>query len=472
MGVLDRATKKRIGYLFVLLVLLVFTVINLSFTHPMSSDLFERGRVTSFMAETGWLPTGNLAYTTQDYPYVYPLGFDALVAILVVLSGSTIPITWQILSISLALILFVLGSRFSEYFLNDKWFAFLAGLFMVFTPRVLRLIAVPLPETLGLMLSLATLYLLLKKKYFPASFMASLLLLTHFRSSINFAIVLGLFLLFSIPKKNRMLSFKDTFNFLAIPTVIGLFWWGPKLSFLLNIQAIENPLVFGYTLFSVLGYAIIFSLLILPIAFKTNPQKVIAAWFSVYFAILLYSLYSELPMLALRQLTFAFIPAGILAAMFFKHASKHYFLRPLISMFFLFIVVAGLTYGLGFQSPITNAEILATKHLDRLPGENVMSGFISGYYIPAITSKRIVIGAFLEGIPDSNQRLQDTISFLQSEDEAEFKSILNKYEIDAVFLSRYELNGAYTTYLSKDKFSTQGFSKVLDSKKAEIYTVN
>ncbi|MBN1160048.1 MAG: hypothetical protein JXA43_02295 [Candidatus Diapherotrites archaeon] len=460
----------KINLLFFLMVVLAaISVVVLQFNTFMSSDLFERARVSYYISEMSRLPTHNQALG-GTVPYTYPLLFDVFSASLMQVTGLEALTIWQGFSMFLSVGFFMVAYSLAKKFVPDWKYAALAGMFTVFAPRLFRLIAIPIPETFGLFLILLTLLLLLEDRYKLASVSAAALVLMHTRSSINFIPILLIFIVFAYSYKNSF-DYKKVLKFLSFPVFAAVVFWLPKLLFLQRLSFVENPFVLGFQPFNVVGYSLLLSLVAVPFVYKDKKIRPITIWFVFYFAILFMSLVFGNTMFAYREFTFAIFPAAVLAAIVLKKISKSYFFRPLIIVFLLIVIFNAVSLGVNYAPPASDADIAAAVYHRSIEPARIMSGFVSGYYIPWYSLNSVVVGAYMEGLPNANQRISDTRDFFESENPEEAAYILSRNNVDYVYLSQFELYGLYSQLFKEEKMSSRYFSKIQTSNLNETYRV-
>ncbi len=157
-----------------------------------------------------------------------------------------------------------------------------------------------------------------------------------------------------------------------------------------------------------------------------------------------------------REIVYAFIPIAGLAAAFI--ASKREYLRllaPIAGVAFLVMLVVNLETYPSIDAP----DVGALKFLKNSRDKTVMGSYLEGYGIPVISGKKVVVGAFMEGVPDAEERISDLNEFLSTNDPARARSLAEKYGTKTILIGRLETRNFYGKKFDLNKFDAPEFDK-------------
>lgn len=384
----------------------IFLIIFLSklyFVYPITSDSFERMRISSeiiFSQKFPLIDTSSIPARMHLYPPLFDLfisSFSLLTALSVIVATD---ISSYIFSAIFILSLFKLT--------NSP----LAPILAFSSPWIFHRFLTPISETMAISLLPSFIYLLKDwKKYI----LAFILLLIHIRTFVFATFVL---LFIQIEKFGSLVSTL----FLISSSII--FYFIPKFF---------NPLVNIQSIFDVLGPIMPF---ILPIIFISNNKlnkTIFLANLPTFFLMPNY----------FRQFLYFFMPATLS----FNHLKNKW-----INLLLPSIVSIILLMNLAYYSPPTDAsKISLIGIMSFFEGNTVASSYSDAYQI-SFYNKSVILGAFAENLPDFDSRYYDLNNILSGN-----LSKAEKYGINYIFTSKKQnlplvaVNNNYYIYSLKNK---------------------
>ncbi len=416
---------------------------------PLTSDAFERSRVAEGL-QAGVLPQTTAAGGTG---YNYPLLFDFLLASLSALLGLPSFAALNVLSlffgIAFAALFFILARQIA----GGKAAVFAAGAALL-SPLLFYRTVTPISETFGVFLFLLAVFAFLKKNNALCFFVLATLAFSHYRS-LSTAVAVLFFL--SIFQKRfwdfaKTASLPSAYFALVVPKSFGI----------ANPWVIE-PDLFVYFTPVLLAIAAIGKIAVCRGFFDSKKRekeletlKILAAFFLGGLVFVFFAPF------AFRQLVYLVFPAALLAGIFFGRLEE--FAESLakkaaarfagIVVFIAFVALAvfsffGILYA---RAPPFNAgEIGAFSALKFIDGETVLAPFNYNYAIPYYSGKKVVVGAFAEGLPDGQKRIDDLRDFFHGASSVEKRAVVEKY-------------GAKIICLDLKNYSERNFAGVLGEK--------
>jgi len=452
--------EKRAVWLLLGVCLAALLVPLLRLDSYVTSDLWERQRVAEQILDTGFLPEKNTAYAPES-PYVYPPAFDLWLA-----AGKSLGVDYllalKVLAVALGLLLAYFAYQLSRHFFRHE-IALLSAFFIFFMPRVFRLTMQPLPETVGLLLFVVTLHFACKNKMKWAGLFAAMLLFFHVRSFFNVLLVAAI-LFYSVQGWNglKRLKWLVLVPLLATP----LYWW-QRLQGLETGNVGGNAFVAEWSLLQLFGPAILLAAFYVLFWFKYKRYMPLLNWVAVYVAVYLGSLLAGQKATAFRELTYLFVPVGLLAgALVWRLRALN---RWIIPFTLLFSLGYCLYVNFNVASPVEKEAIQALAIAAKGPGNVVLSDFVTSYAVPLVTGKKVVIGAFLEGVSHARERLADGQLFLATPQVGQAQAIMKKYGAKMTVLGKTATRQWLPFPVEFRKFESEGFSKTYDNGSTQAY---
>ncbi|HIH15969.1 MAG TPA: hypothetical protein HA252_01035 [Candidatus Diapherotrites archaeon] len=452
---------KAIGLLLVVC-LAALLVPFARFDQFVSSDLWERQRVSAEILENGFVPEKNMAYSPSA-PFLYPPSFDLLLS-LAVATGADYLSAVKVLSLAVGVSL-----AFFAYLLSRRFFrpeiALLSAFFVFFMPRVFRLSLQPIPETLGLLLFVVTLYFASTNRLKLAGLFASALMFYHTRSFFNLLLVSGI-LFHSL---HGVQGLKKMKWLLALPLLFSLAYWLERLPAAFKSTQLLNPFVSEWSLLQVLGPQALLAAFYLVFWWKYARYKPLIHWTGAFVLLYVAALGTGNKTLAFRELTYLFVPVGLLSsALVWRLRALKGFIVPLALLFSL-----GYAFYLNFNPayPLEKEGVQALSMASRQGFGAVLTDFVTGYGVPGIAHKKTVIGAFMENLPDANQRLLDAKEFLSTSSPETAVAHMKKYRAGTAFLGRLAAENQWGLDTDYTKFDSPSFNKVYDNAFTKGYSL-
>ncbi|MFQ5406648.1 MAG: hypothetical protein ACE5DI_05840 [Candidatus Micrarchaeia archaeon] len=421
--------KKRVALAFVSAWVLTIVFAQLYYATPITSDAFERVRVAEAISQ-GILPQST---AIGDGNYNYPLLFDFLLASFSALLGAQLFTALNVLSIFIAIATVLTVFLIAKRLANEKIAAF-STILLFLSPWIFYRFVTSIPETMGILLFLLVFHTFSSKKnhsLFPSFFLLSTLLLTHYRSFATSVAVLFFYSLFS--KKFFALA-----KVALIPTMAFLFLL-PKSFQVSNPWVIEGgPLDYFSPFLILLAAAGLFvflnSLFEKKEQSEENAELVLASFVLGSFALIPFAPF------VFRQMVYLVFPTVFLGGVFLekivsplKKKGRVLQIGLLASSVAISILVLGTI--LHRAAPFTSNELQTFSALKLEEGNVVLAPFTYNYAIPYYSSKKIVVGAFAEGVPDGSQRAYDLWNFFSKNSSSKLKKeIVSKYNADILCL--------------------------------------
>ncbi len=448
----------------VLLVAVCLAALLVPFTRLdafVTSDSWERERVAQEILSTGFLPEKNTAYA-PEVPYLYPPAFDLLVAGGLAWVGDYL-LVLKVLSLAVGL-----AFAFFTYLLSKRFFrpeiAVMSAFFAFFMPRLFRLLLQPIPETLGLLLFVAALYFAARNKPKLAGLIAAGLLFYHTRSFVNLLIVAAL--LFHAVSGTKGL--KRLKYLIVFPLVLSPLYWLQKIPAVLQSSTLLNPFLSEWSLLQTFGPAAVLAVFYLLFWGQYKRYKPLVHWMGAFILVYAFGTLTGNKTLAFREMAYAFVPIGLLsAALLWRLKAVNRWIIPFALLFSL-----GYCFYLNFNPgyPLEKEGVAA---LGFLAGNGpILSDYVTGYGIPLAAGNKAVIGAFLENLPDGNQRLADARRFLETRTPGEAQGILRKYGARLTLLGRTATRQWLGFPVDFDKFGDPAFNKTYDNGTSQAFALN
>ncbi|MFH1106775.1 MAG: hypothetical protein V1787_02670 [Candidatus Micrarchaeota archaeon] len=376
---------------------------------PVTSDAAELARQSAHMTshQTVLVPSTSVGAGLAQYPPAFAI----LLAETSLLTGADAFLSLNILSYAFALALVlstVLLTRRMGCGETESW---IAGASVVFMPLLFYRAVTPIAETLGLVLFALAVSAFDSGRYRLAGFLLLALPFSHFRSfavAASAVLALGLF-------SGRL---KAAIAVIALPTVLFV------LMVPLSALGLQNPWVTVLPPEGVLGWLVL-SAAVLGAAHSLVVRREGAddVTKSVISAFALTSLAAPF---AFRQLAYLFPVAA-------KFTARLASVDVRVAMSFLVLGSLAVVQAAEYRSPpFIHCEIAAFGALDSFDGAVVLAPFRESNILPLYASKKVVVGAFAESVPQAGERLQDTWSYYYRAGGAERTALAGKYGVSLV----------------------------------------
>ncbi len=443
------APQSLPAYAIPLMLVAITILLQLAQLHygtPITSDAFERMRIAEGLQQ-GIAPQW-AAIGAENNAYNYPPLFDYLLASTSALMGISTFKAINALSLLFGAALFLLAFVFSRHLFGEK-IAIFSAIAISLSPWLAWRTITPISETLGIFLFALSILLFLKKKNELCLISLLALFLAHYRS---LAVTLLALLLIAVFSK-RIFEFA---KIAALPAILFAFFV-PKTAFITNPWVIE-PNIFEYFSPALIALSIGGAAVLASKAWNKKTRKEI--WFptlalaSMAFAALALSLVAPFPF---RQTVYLVFPAAILAGAMaeFAFAQAERFgtlAKAGLAILLLAAIFATHSSTLASKAAPFNAdEAKLFSALKYTEGKSVVAPFNYNYAIPYYSGKKVAVGAFAEGLPDGQARVNDLWEFYRGAGTQRQKEILQKY-------------GAQIICLDLKRFSEKEFEGVLGNK--------
>ncbi len=452
-------------YFFAFFIAIAFLVLfSLIVQNPLpAADQMERARVAREVVATGSLPVLNQAYGPA-VPNTYAPAFDLLVASLSIFSGVEFTLIWNVLSFILLFLLFTYSFKLSRLFLPHTHSLYAACLVAVL-PWIFRRVISPLPESFGLVLFLLLLYYAFRRNFTALAIIFPLLAILHYRSFLTFAAVYIAFSAWFLMR--RKASAAELLKPAPLAATVLLVWFAPRLSSF-AFSPISNPWLIPYSLFDMFSYALFFAALFLAVEFFALRR--LSAVSLIFIAGAALAFMPVLGDTAFRMAAYIFFPAAFMSAAFIRFVESKTKPAAGLALFVLLFAALALTSRpIVFENDFFSADYVASMRvLGEFPAngnEIVLTDFVSGYAVPYYSGKAVVAGAFLEALPDADERANET--FVAFKNCSFPRALVEKYNAALVLITKK----ARELGCSNPVFE-QSVSKVYDSGQQQAYLLN
>ncbi|MDO8647952.1 MAG: hypothetical protein Q7R70_06090 [Candidatus Diapherotrites archaeon] len=405
--------------------------------YPFVPDVFERMRIANFIIEKGSIPAFDQQILPSGAPYVYPPLVDYFLAFISIITGQPVFTAWKIAAFLIFLFFLAGFIKFCRLFLNDGQTAF-AIIILFFIKIVFVRFTTYVAETMALGFFIWFLYFLYKRKAIPAGIILGLIALAHFRTFSVSILVLLIFAVFLAFKKEKVLI---PFKAFAASIIIWIWWYVPNINSLLGLHNYtdftQNFLADFLTIPRLLFWVLlIFFLVFFYFKRKSNDsEKLHFLYFIGLVPLLFVFLFYFIPVVPapLRFMMFAMIPSVLLCAIGWDFAFSKVSKNQLVSLIVLSAVAFALFYPIIPASVYSGEHAMLADFIGKSQGKNAsvlapdtLSAFLS------FKGFNVMTGAYLERIPDAEQRLIDWDYFSRTLDP----KILEKYNANCFVLFR------------------------------------
>ncbi|MCX8158113.1 MAG: hypothetical protein N3D73_00405 [Candidatus Diapherotrites archaeon] len=389
-------------------------------------DQFERARIVGKIIETENYPV-NIEIYKPTPKNNYPPLTDMLLSIFVIMSDiEIINILKTISAIALLLIIFIITQLILKK--EDIKVKIFITISFLLTPWITRLIIIPLAETLGVILFLINIYLIKDGKEKLLVIFLPILLLTHIRTFILFCLLLAISLINKvILEKKNFGHIKHLVISFLIAIIIFLAIFGlPKSPIIKNFWVLNYGVKDVLSLLFFVGITII-SFLVTKIDRLKNYEK---EW--IFFTILILAFYL---IRVSGENSFRLITYTAFFLCYFTIKTINKKTDEKISAIIITFFTLGLfaTNTVFYENFNYDKELIdSINFLKKYEHKVILSDYSTSYLIPYYTKNKVVIGAFLESLEDANERA--LLSYNAFHDCEKFENLLDKYDIDIVFI--------------------------------------
>ncbi len=409
------------------LLVLSLAAAQIYYNGPATSDAYERARIAESL-QNG-IPPESTAIGASGYNY--PLLFDALLASTSSLFGLSSLDTLDVLSLFFGICLALLVFVFAKKLAGPEVGAFAAAATLL-SPWVFYRLVTPISETLGLLLLLLTAFLFVKQKNALCFLSLAALALSHYRS-----LAVALAVLFFIAVFSR--RFFDFAKIAALPA--GYFLFVVPKSFNITNPFVYERGIFYYFTPALAALAVAGALLLAHNVWKNRKEeletaKIVAAFF------LGALVFVPFVPFAFRQSVYLFFPVALLSGIALgalktwleNFLGRDYGARAFLAAFtgLLLASTIAVIKSPDGPHPPSAAEIHAFSSLKNADGTVVLAPFTYNYAIPYYSGKKVVVGAFAEGLPDGQARINELWNFFGGAVLEEKKRILREYNVDLI----------------------------------------
>ncbi|MCD6229200.1 MAG: hypothetical protein J7K00_00155 [Candidatus Diapherotrites archaeon] len=490
----DEATGKSLPFNRVDAVsLLILFTLNLAAISKSAfflvSDQWERAATVAEIIRTTSFPFLNFTYG-QPITHIYSPLFDVFSAQLSILSGLDVSVVWMVMSFFFIASFYFISRRIADRFIKNPMSSRLTGLVVCLLPWVLMRSFAPIPETVGLLLFLTAVLFFIESN--PVQFAVILvpLVLFHGRSFLS---VSGLVLIFFAADMFKGQKPSKAFLFgIGLAALATSFWWVPIFGEILSVNPLENPWISEYNPLMLFGAAAVFAFFgLLSAHSRKGYLKYAWIWILAAYAMYVVGEVTGKNILKFRELAYGFFPVAFFSVLFLMRSGRFgskicknenmqlFKLKKYSTAVFLTLMLFSSAWIITSRyPPIDDFDCSAMSAMASATGFEdgiVLAGFTPGYGIPVISGKKIVIGPFMEQLPDSQERLFDANLFFEDPGPGNGKGnadrILEKYNANLVYVSRSETL-KFGSQKIKMLDANQNLNKLIENPYSKVYSFN
>ena len=385
---------------------------------------------------------------------------------------------------------YLVSKRLAYTFIKSPVFSQITGLAVCLLPWIMMRSFAPIPETVGLLFFEITVLFFVKSN--PIKFTSILVSLSLFHGR-SFFSVIGLVVIFlcadafSKKKPNTKFILGIIFSIL-----VTSFWWVPIFGNILEVSSLKNLWISEYNPIMLFGAAAIFSLFGLFIFSQTNLDrkklKYIGIWLIAAYAMYIIGTITGKNVLKFRELVYGFFPIAFFSVLFLTNIKKSKIkksehntknqnnmqleIKKYSTAVFLILMLISSAWVINSRyPPIDVFDYSAMNTMADFKGTMVLTGFTSGYGIPIISEKKVIIGPFMEQLSDAQERLSDVDDFFKYSTDSNKIKILEKYNADLVYISRFEILEFGKTNVQILNNENK-LDKIFENPYSKIYSVN
>ena len=440
-----------------------------------SADMYYKWQITDEIVQNRAIPYEDLS-ASEPRKHVYPPLFDILTAQLMVLTGANYWLISAILSFIILPLYFILSFSILSFFTKNRSIKLLASLLFCTNPfLVFQYAPIHAGPTIGHLLSLTLVYAFLrhfrakKDSMMLMAVVSAFLLLSHYRSFILTYAIIAAFLSFSCLKGRLKASEALPMGVpLVSSLLLALPWLISRPGSIFATRTVTNPnlpsagfLGLPLVLFSGIAlYAVIKRWR------KDFGYRFLVFWTGVpvFIAISQFLLGSST---FFRNLEYGALPVIFVASsVLVKDLSRQkQAVRRASYVLLLAFVCLQAVSAFMLDPLIFPGEAEAFEWLRGQEKGVTIASFKHSYVIPKISQKQVVVGAFPESLPGSEEKLIDVHDFFTTCDFEKRRDILEKYGV------RYLFYGIEEQAITSCPLQFDAFQSVYNKGGVEVFSI-
>ncbi|MBI5224968.1 hypothetical protein HY989_03785 [Candidatus Micrarchaeota archaeon] len=420
---------------------LVVFMAHLYYASPLTSDAYQTLRESKLLGSGGSFPLTGSAINSDGtvYPPIFLLAFHSLKTFV----GSEF-LAFNFLSYIFVFLIFTSTYLFLRRIIGNEEYAALGALAIFTIPIVVYRVVLPIPETLGVVLFLLSINLFEREKYRFLGFLLAIFPFAHTRSFVFTVATLAILAVF----RKKYFEFAKS---AAVGVAVFLLY---RNAFPINAIGFENLAIITPGILDSYSILAIALTAIGIFAMWKNGKKREYATFSTIIAF--EALYFLLPF-PFRHVIFLLLPTAYFASLVFSLDRR---------LAIIFAVFLPLTVASAMQmrtEPFGFEAITTFKEMGNFEGGNAIANFKDNYALPYFGNKKVVVGAFAEGMGDGNLRTAELAKYFDANDISAKRNLLEKYEIRLGAFEKkaydftYEEGIAIRKLIDSDNFAVFGF---------------
>ncbi len=451
---------------FILLIFITFLLMAKGLTvqeNFVISDQFERARIAETIVQSGYIGLEENVYGLNIERSYAPL-FDILSASMQTITNLSMVSIFKLLGIITAIIIGFYAFKIANLYL-PRDYSFISAIITLLIPWLFKRLVNPIPETFGLMFYTVGFYFLIKKDYKKLAIIFPAFALFHFRSFLTFFIIFFITSIYFIFKNKT--KAKEVILPIITSTLTGI-WFLPKIKEIFSLKLVSNPWITflkPHEMFSFLFYPGLILALIL--AYKKKKKFIVILFITFT---LIYVL-AQSKITAMREVAYLFLILPLILTIGLHELqpklSKNIVLGLLaLSVFYLWSVDNSI---LEEHSYFNSDNIKTMQKINEIEGKIVLSDFIGSYVFPYISNKKVIIGAFMEEVPDADSRLKKSFNAFKT---CEFTKTMNKYNAKILHVSPYSKQFIKNCDIELIQQKNPELSLISSEKDHEFYVLN
>ncbi len=420
---------------------LIVFMAHLYYTSPITSDSYEIFRESKDLGNGGNFPLVGSAIEANSnvYPPIFLLAFHSLKTFV-----NNEFLALNFLSYIFVFLILACTYLFLRRIIGNEEYAALGALAIFTIPIVVYRVITPIPETLGVVLFLLCINLFEREKYRFLGFLLAIFPFAHTRSFVFTIATLAILAVF----RGKYFEFAKSS---ALGIAIFLLY---RMAFPINAIGFEN--------LAVITPGILDSFSILAIAL--SAIGIIAMWksgkkreYGTVSTIVAFEILFFILPFPFRHVIFLLLPTAYFASLVFSLDRRF----AIVFAVFLPLTVAS---AMDMRTEPFGFEAIATfKEMGNFDGNNAIANFKDNYAIPYFANKKVVVGAFAEGMDDGNLRTAELAKYFDANDISVKRGLLEKYGIELGVFEKitydftYEESIATRKLADSDNFAVFGF---------------
>ncbi len=413
--------------LLILLGALIVFFGQLYYATPATSDAYENFRIVQYFEEGGNFPIESAAI--MGAPYVYPPVFSLSLLNLKSLTGAGYYFSLSFISYACALILISAIFLLTKSTVGDEKKALLGVLGIFTIPILIYRLITPIAETLGVAFFLLSLYFYQMRNWKMMMLILVMFPFVHSRSFIFTIIAIGLA---AVMRGDIGRSIKHSLPAVAVFLIY-------HIAFPVYPMGFENPSIVFPSLFemvSPLGVA----MLAIGIVLLLKKGQIDHINGGIVASLVLCSLILPFPF---RHVIFLIVPMASFSGEILNAD------RRILAIFSVFLALTVAHAIEGRTAPLDPEAINAIASVKDFGGKDALASFKHNYALPFLAGKKVIVGAFAEGLQDGSDRAKALDEYFAGEDG---NTVFRKYGSTIGFFEKGE-----------DKFAGSGEARLLES---------